>query len=191
MKGHEGPLARISRAMARLGGFVLLSSAFLIGGEILVRQALGRSLNVATELSSYALGIAAALAFADTLLNRAHIRVDVAYRLFPPFGRALLDVLSALSLALLGALLAWRGAEVALESLGSRRGRTPPSPRLLSGRRASGPWLSAGSPLWPQWSRSVPPAPSYVVTWRPSHMSQDQPASRRKSRASWLTPARA
>jgi TRAP-type C4-dicarboxylate transport system permease small subunit len=133
--GPGGVLATVSRALSRLGGFVLLASAFLIGGEILSRKLLGASLNMATELSSYALAIAAALAFGDTLLHRAHIRVDAAYRLFPPFGRSLLDVASAASLAALGILLAWRGAEVALESL-----------RL--GAREN---TSLGTPLvWPQ-----------------------------------------
>ncbi len=117
MTGANGVLAATSRALSRLGGVILLGSAFLVGGEILSRQVLGTSLNVATELASYALAIAAALAFADTLLNRAHIRVDVAYRLFPALGRSILDVASAASLAVVGGFLAWRGAEVALESL--------------------------------------------------------------------------
>jgi TRAP-type C4-dicarboxylate transport system permease small subunit len=112
-----GPLVAVSRAMSRVGGVVLLASALLVGVEILGRRLVGVSLNAATELSSYGLAIAASFAFADTLLHRAHIRVDVAYRWFPPLGRAVLDLASAASLALFGVMLAWRGGEVALESL--------------------------------------------------------------------------
>jgi TRAP-type C4-dicarboxylate transport system permease small subunit len=112
-----GALAAVSRVMSRAGGVVLLTCAVLVGVEILSRRLLGVSPNMATELSSYGLAIASSFAFADTLLHRAHIRVDVAFRWFPPFVRSLLDLASSTSLALFGCLLAWRAAEVALESL--------------------------------------------------------------------------
>ncbi len=117
MTAPRGVLVAVSRAMSRVGGVVLLASAVLVGAEILFRKLLGISLNVATELSSYGLAVAASFAFADTMIHRGHIRVDIAYRWFPALVRPLLDLASSASLALVGCLLAWRAAEVALESL--------------------------------------------------------------------------
>ncbi len=115
-----------SRLLARLGGALLLASALLISGEIIARKLLGSSWNVATELSGYALAIGSSFAFADALLARAHIRVDVLYRTVPRPVRAALDFLSMASLALLGLVLAWRIFDVVAESyrLGARENTT-------------------------------------------------------------------
>ena len=126
-------IAAVSLAMSRIGGMVLLASAVLVSAEILARTLLGVSMNVATELASYGLAVAASWAFAETLLHRGHIRVDVLYRRFPPLGRAALDLVSAASLALFGALLAWRTLGVLLESarLGARENTPLATPLVI------------------------------------------------------------
>ncbi len=119
-------IAGTSRLLARIGGVLLLVSALLISGEIVARKLLGSSWNVATELSGYALAIGSSFAFADALLSRAHIRVDVLYRKLPRPLRAVLDLLSMASLAFLGVMLAWRIFDVVAEShrLGARENTT-------------------------------------------------------------------
>ncbi|MCC7281227.1 MAG: TRAP transporter small permease subunit [Acetobacteraceae bacterium] len=109
-------IAATSRQFARAGGVLLLASALLISAEIIARKLFGAGWNIATELSGYALAIGSALAFADTMIARAHIRVDVLYGRFPRRARMLLDLLSAASLALFALMLAWRIAEVVAES---------------------------------------------------------------------------
>jgi TRAP-type C4-dicarboxylate transport system permease small subunit len=115
-------IAATSRLLSRIGGALLLASALLITGEIIARKLLGSSWNVATELSGYALAIGSSFAFADALLARAHIRVDVLYRTLPRPVRAVLDLASIASLSLLGLMLAWRIFDVVAESvrLGAR-----------------------------------------------------------------------
>ena len=105
-----------SRQFARAGGVLLLAAALLISAEIMARKLFGAGWNIATELSGYALAIGSALAFADTMLARAHIRVDVLYARFPRPARMLLDLLSATSLTLFAFMLAWRVFDVVAES---------------------------------------------------------------------------
>lgn len=129
----ERAIDTVSLTMSRVGGTVLLGCALLVSVEILMRTLLGVSMNVSTDLASYGLAVAASWAFAGTLLHRGHIRVDVLYRRFPSGGRAVLDLVSALSLALFGALLAWHALGVALESarLGAYENTTLATPLVL------------------------------------------------------------
>lgn len=129
----ERAIDAVSLTMSRVGGAVLLGCALLVSVEILMRTLFGVSMNVSTDLASYGLAVAASWAFAGTLLHRGHIRVDVLYRRFPSGGRAILDLASALSLALFGALLTWHALGVALESarLGAYENTTLATPLVL------------------------------------------------------------
>lgn len=130
---ESGAVANVSLTMSRLGGAVLLACAGLISAEILARRLFGFSMNLSTDLASYGLAVVASWAFAATLLHRGHIRVDVLYRYLPPTGRAALDLLSAVALALFGAVLAWRSLGVALESarLGARENTPLATPLVI------------------------------------------------------------
>ena len=67
--------------------------------EVVLRKVFNTSIGGADELSGYAFGIATSLGFAYALFQRAHIRVDALYNLFP----AWLKMVSNLTgLALLG-----------------------------------------------------------------------------------------
>jgi TRAP-type mannitol/chloroaromatic compound transport system permease small subunit len=103
----ETVLTHISLWMSRFGGLCLLAAAVLIAFEILARKFLLLPFNVGTELAAYALAIGASWSFAYALLHRAHVRIDVIYRLCSPLLRALLDVLALLSLAGLAVMLTW------------------------------------------------------------------------------------
>lgn len=88
----------LSRILVWIGGALILASAFLVTVEVFMRKLLNMSLGGADELSGYAFGVATTLGFAFSLFERAHIRVDALYALFP----RLLKVLASLfGLALL------------------------------------------------------------------------------------------
>lgn len=87
-----------SRILVWIGGALILGSAFLVTAEVVMRKLFNVSIGGADELSGYAFGIATTLGMAYALFERAHIRVDALYALFP----APLKVLaSLLGLALL------------------------------------------------------------------------------------------
>lgn len=122
----ELPIAAISLWMSRIGGLCLLAAAILIAFEILARKFLFLPFNVGTELGGYALAIGASWSFAYALLHRAHVRIDVLYRLLSPTVRAVLDVLALLSLAALALLLALHAWETVQTSLAlNARENTP------------------------------------------------------------------
>ena len=72
-----------SRVLVWIGGGLILGSAFLVTAEVFMRRLLNVSIGGADELSGYAFGIATTLGLAFALFERAHIRVDAAYALFP------------------------------------------------------------------------------------------------------------
>lgn len=103
----ERVIARISVLMSRAGGVFLLFAALLVSFEILIRKSLLLPFNAGTELSTYALAIGGSWAFAQALLQRAHVRIDVVRRLLPPPLRIALDFLALLALVALGLMITW------------------------------------------------------------------------------------
>src|SRR5437868_1870170 len=74
------------------GGALVLFAAVLIGVDVLMRKFLARSIGGADELAGYSLAIGTAWGLAATLIDRAHIRIDSLYVLFPQKLRLSLDV---------------------------------------------------------------------------------------------------
>ena len=72
-----------SRIFVWLGGGLIILSAFLVTLEVILRKLFNTSIGGADELSGYGFAIATTLAMAYALLERAHIRVDALYNLFP------------------------------------------------------------------------------------------------------------
>lgn len=80
------------------GGSLIVISALLVTAEVFLRKFFTISIGGADEISGYTFGVATAFGFAYALHERAHIRVDALYRLFPKwlqfaasfFGLALL-----------------------------------------------------------------------------------------------------
>ncbi|MBI4183328.1 MAG: TRAP transporter small permease subunit [Proteobacteria bacterium] len=104
------PLLSLSRAICRLGvwmgGGLMILSALLVGVEVTSRKLFNFSLAGAEELPSYALAIASAWAFGFALLERAHVRIDSLYVVFPRAVRCVLDILGvALFLFFFGLML--------------------------------------------------------------------------------------
>jgi TRAP-type C4-dicarboxylate transport system permease small subunit len=100
-------LVKISRWLTLLGGYALLTSAMLVCADVFVRKAFNLSLRGADELSGYALAMSTSFGCVYAFFHRSHIRIDFVYRLLSRRVRSVLDVASALSLAVLAALAAY------------------------------------------------------------------------------------
>lgn len=88
----------MSLVLVWLGGSLIILSALLVTLEVILRRLFSMSLAGADELSGYAFGIATSFGFAHTLFERAHIRVDAVYNLFPTALKVLANFLSIILL---------------------------------------------------------------------------------------------
>jgi TRAP-type C4-dicarboxylate transport system permease small subunit len=98
------------------GGALILLAAVLIGIDVLMRKFLARSIGGADELAGYALAIGTAWGLAAALVDRAHIRIDSLYVLFPQKFRLALDIIAVALLIAFFALMTWHGWGVVQES---------------------------------------------------------------------------
>ena len=130
---------RVSRLLVWIGGALLIGSALLVAVDVVLRRLFNWSLGGSDEISGYAFGIATALALAFSLLERAHIRVDAAYLVFPAWLRRVADILGMALFVGFVALVTVMAAGVALDSLehGSRSITPLRTPLVL----AQAPWL--------------------------------------------------
>jgi TRAP-type mannitol/chloroaromatic compound transport system permease small subunit len=84
----------------------VLAAALLIGVDVTLRKVFDASIGGADELAGYALAIGTAWSLGAALLDRAHIRIDSLYVLFPRWLRLALDFLGiALLLAFFGLIV--------------------------------------------------------------------------------------
>ena len=94
----------------------MLLAAVLIGVDVTLRKFFETSIGGADELAGYALALGTAWSLGATLLERAHIRIDSLYVLFPRWLRLALDFVGiALLLAFFG-LIARHGWDVVQQS---------------------------------------------------------------------------
>ena len=94
----------------------MLAAAALIGVDVTLRRFFNASIGGADELAGYALALGTAWSLGAALLERAHIRIDSLYVLFPRPLRLALDFAGlALFIAFFG-LIAWHGWSVAQQS---------------------------------------------------------------------------
>ena len=123
----------LSQAGLWFGGALILLAAMLIGVDVVLRVGFNRSIGGADELSGYALAIGTAWGLGAALLDRAHIRIDSLYILFPTPIRLALDVLAlALFTAFFG-LITWHGIGVLQQSIqsGSRSQSALETPLMI------------------------------------------------------------
>lgn len=118
LRGARG----LSRVLAWIGGTLILLSALLVTLEVFLRKIFNISLGGADEISGYAFGVATTLGFSYALFERAHIRVDALYALFP---RGLKLAASLFGLVLLlgfAGVVGWTGWGMVADTLhyGSR-----------------------------------------------------------------------
>src|SRR5438067_10131926 len=98
------------------GGGLVLLAALLIGVDVLMRKFFARSIGGADELAGYSLAIGTAWGLAATLIDRAHIRIDSLYVLFPQKLRLLLDLLALVLFIFFFGLMTWHGLGVVRQS---------------------------------------------------------------------------
>lgn len=115
-----------SRIAVWLGGGALILVAMLVTLEVFLREVFLIGLSAATEVSSYVLAVSTAWAYAYTLLDRNHVRVDAVIRLLPTRLVVWMDVLAMLALIWFAAVLLWYGYGVLAMSLETNaRAMTP------------------------------------------------------------------
>jgi len=98
------------------GGALVLLAAMLIGIDVLMRKFLARSIGGADELAGYALAIGTTWGLGAALLDRAHIRIDSLYVLFPQKLRLALDLAALVMFTGFFALTLWHGSGVVAQS---------------------------------------------------------------------------
>ncbi|WP_110686025.1 TRAP transporter small permease subunit [Salinicola aestuarinus] len=120
IKGLDG-LVRFTRGVSRLAarviGLALLGVVAFIGVEILLRKLTGHSLSGVHEYAGYVLAVLSAWGISHTLLERAHIRIDVVHGRLPPLSRHALNVISLLALNLVAWVIAVNAWPVLSKSL--------------------------------------------------------------------------
>ena len=98
------------------GGALVLLAAVLIGIDVLMRKFLALSIGGADELAGYSLAIGTTWSLGAALLDRAHIRIDSLYVLFPQKLRLTLDLLALVLFTAFFALTLWHGLGVVGQS---------------------------------------------------------------------------
>ena len=95
--------------------FCLLSALVFL--ETILRKFFSVSLQGVDELGGYVLAVTAALSFSLALCDRAHMRIDIFYRMFPLVIRRLLDGLAMLMTALVAFIVVLMGWITLKESI--------------------------------------------------------------------------
>ncbi len=132
-------LRRLNRLIALLVGVLLMACVGFVLLDIVLRQ-LGSSLGGTDEISGYVMAIATAWGMSFTLIELGHVRIDVLRSRGGSRGRAFLDLVAMLSLAMTVALIAIRGWPVLARSLAnSSRANTPLETPLAL---VQAPWLA-------------------------------------------------
>jgi len=90
------PLNLFIHIIVQVGGWAMLSAAFLVTYDVITRKLLNISIAGADEISGYVFAISTACAYSYALLTRANIRIDFIYNLLPVKIQRTLDVLSML-----------------------------------------------------------------------------------------------
>ena len=90
--------SKVARIGAWLGGGLVVIAALLTVAEIITRKVIDQSLGGVSSLTGYLLACSSAWAFALTLIDRGHLRVDLIYTQMPRWIRGALDVLSLAAL---------------------------------------------------------------------------------------------
>jgi TRAP-type C4-dicarboxylate transport system permease small subunit len=109
-------LQAVATAMAYVAGWNYVACALFITFDVVARSTLGFSSKTTVEITGYSLAFGIAWALAHTLVQRAHIRVDVLVNRFAARPRQLLHGLALLLLALFAVFCAWVASELAGES---------------------------------------------------------------------------
>ncbi|BBK37774.1 C4-dicarboxylate ABC transporter permease [Allostella sp. ATCC 35155] len=110
---------RISRFGLWFGGALVLLAAVLIGVDVVIRKLFSLSIGGADELAGYALAIGTSWGLGAALIERAHIRIDSLYVLFPNALRVVLDIAGLVLFVGFFAMVTWHARLVLDQSWAS------------------------------------------------------------------------
>ncbi|MBS0246619.1 MAG: TRAP transporter small permease subunit [Proteobacteria bacterium] len=131
----------VARVLSIVFGVMMLALSAAIAVEATIRKLFSVSLGGIDELSGYAIAIGGPIAFAVTLIDRSHIRINLLHMRMPLAPRAIVNALSALTLAVLAvALLAFSVATVLDTRLYGSIAQTPWATPLIYPQTL---WLAA------------------------------------------------
>ena len=116
MESSLAGMRRLTRWGLWFGGALVLLAALLIGVDVVLRKFFTRSIGGADELAGYALAIGSAWGLAAALVDRAHIRIDSLYILFPSWLRIVLDFAGLALFIAFFTMVAWHGSGVVMQS---------------------------------------------------------------------------
>lgn len=124
---------RISRFGLWFGGTLVLLAAVLIGVDVVIRKLFSLSIGGADELAGYALAIGTSWGLGAALIERAHIRIDSLYVLFPNALRVVLDIAGLVLFVGFFAMVTWHARLVLDQSWvsGSRSQSAIETPVIL------------------------------------------------------------
>jgi len=111
---------RVETVLATVFGAIFLGLSVIVTIETAARKLFNISLQGADELGGYALAVGSTIAFSLALMGRNHIRVDVFHEKFPVRVQALLNWLSAVSLAALAVFIGWVAFKVIGDTMAYR-----------------------------------------------------------------------
>ena len=105
-------VTRASQVAVWFGGLALIAVALLVTVEVILRRVFLIGLSAAAELSAYTLAISTAWAYAFSLFQRNHVRVDAVVRLLPRRAVVWVDLLALAALTWFAGLLVFHGYRV-------------------------------------------------------------------------------
>ena len=111
---------RVETVLATVFGAIFLGLSVIVTIETAARKLFNISLQGADELGGYALAVGSTIAFSLALMGRNHIRVDVFHEKFPARVQALLNWISAVSLAALAVFIGWVAFKVIGDTMAYR-----------------------------------------------------------------------
>ncbi|MGD9847370.1 MAG: TRAP transporter small permease subunit, partial [Variibacter sp.] len=116
MEGVITGVRRFTRWGLWFGGALILAAAIVIGIDVVMRKFFTASIGGADELAGYSLAIGTAWGLGAALVDRAHIRIDSLYVLFPRKLRLVLDVAALTLFVTFFGIMAWYGLGVLEQS---------------------------------------------------------------------------
>jgi TRAP-type C4-dicarboxylate transport system permease small subunit len=116
MEGVMAGVRRFTRWGLWFGGALVLVAAIIIGIDVVMRKFFTASIGGADELAGYSLAIGTAWGLGAALVDRAHIRIDSLYVLFPRKLRLALDVAALVLFVAFFGIMGWYGLGVLEQS---------------------------------------------------------------------------
>jgi TRAP-type C4-dicarboxylate transport system permease small subunit len=121
-----GTLHTINRIIALICGIALLTAVVLILMEVAGRRWPMFKIGGADELSGYVMAGLATWGFSYTLVERAHVRIDILYMKLNAPGKAWFDIIAMASVAFVAVLVAYYAYDVLGKSIAREsRSNTP------------------------------------------------------------------